>query len=717
MAFAPASSPIESKLTAMTTATAVPAAPASTRGSGFRPDVEGLRAIAVGTVLLFHAGLGGLCGGFAGVDIFFVISGFLITGQLVREVERTGRIALPRFYARRAKRLFPAAATVLVTTAVLTLLFLPKVAWREFGGDIAAAAAYVVNWRLAARSVDYLAEDSTASPVQHFWSLAVEEQYYIIWPVLLLALAGLIRARRWPVRTVMAAGLSAIVIPSLAWSIYLTQADPARAYFVTTTRLWELGIGALVAVGATLWTRLAPPLGAAIAWGGLVLIGGGLFLQDTGTAWPGAAALVPVLGTAAVILGGYSAGDRGPVRVLGLAPLVWVGALSYSLYLWHWPLVVAATSAWNGLSAWQGTAVVLASIIPAWLTHKLIENPLRFHPRVADHTRNALLLGLICSLIGVASGYAVLRAGAGSGFASVDIATSRAEGTLGAGILGSGAEPASVEIDMSPAAMTPDPLRATQDVPSLYADGCQTEQTTAEVFSCTDGDPTNPKVLALVGDSKAAQWYPALQTWARANGWTIKTYLKSSCPWNPALIYGGQDPSKKYTICQEWGQRVERALTGTQIPTIIVTSGIRGTAFAPDGTEQESVMVDGYVDYWQRAGAAGVPVVVLMDTPQPGRIVYECVLDHPDDFMTRCKGDWNDGSGGAALRAAVTQVPTARLIDLNPWICPERQCWPVIGEVLVWRQGSHITATYTSSLAPVLGRQLDAALAELGVAR
>jgi peptidoglycan/LPS O-acetylase OafA/YrhL len=275
LAFAPASSPIESKLTAMTTATAVPAAPASTRGSGFRPDVEGLRAIAVGTVLWFHAGLGGLSGGFAGVDIFFVISGFLITGQLVREVERTGRIALPRFYARRAKRLFPAAATVLVTTAVLTLLFLPKVAWREFGGDIAAAAAYVVNWRLAARSVDYLAEDSTASPVQHFWSLAVEEQYYIIWPVLLLALAGLIRARRWPVRTVMAAGLSAIVIPSLAWSIYLTQADPARAYFVTTTRLWELGIGALVAVGATLWTRLAPPLGAAIAWGGLVLIGGG----------------------------------------------------------------------------------------------------------------------------------------------------------------------------------------------------------------------------------------------------------------------------------------------------------------------------------------------------------------------------------------------------------------------------------------------------------
>jgi peptidoglycan/LPS O-acetylase OafA/YrhL len=233
--------------------------------AGFRADVEGLRAIAVLTVMWFHAGLGGLTGGFAGVDIFFVISGFLITGQLVREVEASGRIPLPRFYARRAKRLFPAAATVLVATAVLTWLALPRVTWRDTGGDLVAAAAYVVNWRLAARSVDYLATDTAHSPVQHFWSLAVEEQYYLLWPVLLTLVAVLIRRWRLPVRPMMAVGLAAITIPSLAWSIHLTSSDPARAYFVTTTRLWELGIGALVAVGAPV-CRALPPRSWRRAW-------------------------------------------------------------------------------------------------------------------------------------------------------------------------------------------------------------------------------------------------------------------------------------------------------------------------------------------------------------------------------------------------------------------------------------------------------------------
>ena len=700
----------------MTNATTAPVAPATATPRGFRPDVEGLRAIAVVTVLWFHAGLGGITGGFAGVDIFFVISGFLITGQLVREVERSGRISLPRFYARRAKRLFPAAATVLLTTAALTLLFLPKITWRDTGGDLAASAAYVINWRLAARSVDYLAEDTAASPVQHFWSLAVEEQYYIIWPVLLLGLALLIRARRWPVRPVMATGLAAIVAPSLILSIHLTSADPARAYFVTTTRLWELGIGALVAIGSTVWSRLAPPIGAALAWGGLALIAAGLLVQDTTTPWPGSAALVPVLGTAAVILGGFSAGPLGPVRVLGWAPMVWIGGLSYSLYLWHWPLVVVAEHRWHGLTAWQGVLVVTASVIPAWLTHKLIENPLRFHPLVAEHTRNALFLGLICSLLGVGAGYAVSRAGATSGFSSVDH-TQRQAGSFGAQVLGSGSTPADIEIDMHPRAMTPDPLRAPDDVPVLYADDCQTPQTETVVFSCTYGAKNSDKVLALVGDSKAAQWFPALEPWATEHGWTIKTYLKSACPWSSALIYGGQSADKKYTICRTWGAAVADALTGPDKPTVIVTSGIRGTAYDAEGRDLESVMVDGYVDYWTRAGAAGIPIVALMDTPQPGKVVYGCVLDHPTDFMTRCKGNWNDGSGGAALREAVAQVPTARLLDLNPWICPQEQCWPVIGNVLVWRQGSHITATYTASLSQVVARELDAALADLGVAR
>lgn len=585
--------------------------------AGFRADVEGLRAIAVLTVMWFHAGLGGLTGGFAGVDIFFVISGFLITGQLVREVEASGRISLPRFYARRAKRLFPAAATVLVATAVLTWLALPRVTWRDTGGDLVAAAAYVVNWRLAARSVDYLATDTAHSPVQHFWSLAVEEQYYLLWPVLLTLVAVLIRRWRLPVRPMMAVGLAAITIPSLAWSIHLTSSDPARAYFVTTTRLWELGIGALVAVGAPVCRALPPRVGA-------------------------------------------------------------------------------------------------ASVVPAWLTQRLIENPLRFHPAVVARTRTALLLGLVCSLLGVGTGAVLQRAGGHSGFASIDLSSIPA-GQAGAGVLGTGAMPRTVEIDQHPVGVTPDPLRAPDDAPRLYADDCQVELAPVEVKVCRYGSRGSRKVLALVGDSKAAQWFPAIERFADTYGWEVRTYLKSSCPWSPALIYGGVDADHRYVACQEWGRAVLARLSGPERPTVVVTSGIRRVAYAPDGTEQLSVMVDGYVDYWQRLGRLGVPVVAVMDTPQPGLTAYVCMTDHPGDFMTRCRGAWNTGSGGLALVEAVKRVPTARLIDMNPWVCPQQECWPVIGHVLVWRQSAHLTATYVETLAPVFHARLTAALRELGL--
>ena len=223
---------------------AVPArseATASASNARFRPDIEGLRAIAIILVLLYHAGVGKVSGGFIGVDVFFVVSGFLITGLLLRELEQTGRVSLRRFYARRVRRLLPAATLVLVVTAVLAWRLGPVVDREVFGGDISAAALYVLNWRLADRSVDYLAEGSGISPVMHYWSLSVEEQFYLIWPLLLIAV-GLL-ARRYPghLRALLAGGLLLIVGPSFLWSLVDTADSPATAFFVTTTRLWELG--------------------------------------------------------------------------------------------------------------------------------------------------------------------------------------------------------------------------------------------------------------------------------------------------------------------------------------------------------------------------------------------------------------------------------------------------------------------------------------------
>ena len=322
--------------------------------SGFRPDVEGLRAVAVGLVVLYHAGLSRLSGGFVGVDVFFVISGFLITSLLIRELERTGRISLSRFYARRAKRLLPAAATVLLVTTALTALVLPEIRWRDTGGDIVSAALYVVNWRLAGRSVDYLAEGTAPSPVQHFWSLAVEEQYYLVWPLLLILVTWWARRRGRSMGASLSIGLALVAIPSLLWSVYQTSYQPASAFFLTTTRMWELAIGGGVAIAATRLARMPRPAALLLGWIGLAAVAVAGVIFSTSTPWPGYAAALPTLGAAAVIAAGFAAGGAGPVMLLGTRPFLWVGALSYSLYLWHWPLLVAATAHWGDLSLKRG---------------------------------------------------------------------------------------------------------------------------------------------------------------------------------------------------------------------------------------------------------------------------------------------------------------------------------------------------------------------------
>ena len=240
---------------------------------------------------------------------------------LIREIERSGRISLREFYARRAKRLLPASGLVLVVTAVLTWLTVPITQWRTFGLDIVGAATYVVNWVLAGRSVDYLAEDVAVSPVQHFWSLAVEEQFYIVWP-LLLVLVGLWLRRRATarLRVVLGLAISLVIVPSFVWSVVMTASRPEQAFFVTTTRLWELGIGAFVAIGAARWARLPQRVAVVLGWLGLAtVLASGLFLSSS-VPWPGYAALAPTLGTAAVIVA--TSPDRATITSGALANVV-----------------------------------------------------------------------------------------------------------------------------------------------------------------------------------------------------------------------------------------------------------------------------------------------------------------------------------------------------------------------------------------------------------
>ncbi len=700
------STDIDSRAAPGVSASAGNIAPPAQRTSRFRPDVEGLRAVAIVSVLLYHAGIVAIPGGFIGVDVFFVISGFLITGQLVRELERSGRVSMLRFYARRARRLLPAAALVLAVTAGLVFFVGSIVDRRVFGGDIVAAAAYVENWRLAGRSVDYLAEGVSVSPVQHFWSLSVEEQFYIIWPLLLIVVAFVARRFQWPARVVMAAGLFLIVVPSFVWSVVMSSASPANAFFVTTTRLWELGIGGLVAVGVAIWPRVPRMVALSLGWGGIVAIVAGALVLDETVAWPGSLALVPVLGTAAVIVAGATGSAPS---FLGNRLMVWLGGLSYSLYLWHWPLLIAATWVWGELGQKRGLLIVVLALIPAWLSYELVENPVR---RVAQEhwsPRMTLSVGLNLTALTVIAGLLLTSSTPTSAPAS---ASDQRPGAQSLQL-----EDGSVTGIDSPAVVdsfTPLPQDAVMDRPDAYDTGCQVDQQTDEPNPCAYGDRSGSTRVMLLGDSKALQWIDALEPIAKDQGWALDVATKSSCGFSPALqVKASGTP---YDSCQAYNSALLDLVLEKRPDAVIVSQGA-GKALNESGELTRGAMVDGLVSIWQELEDAGIDVIAITDNPRPpelptgGREVYKCVAGHLDDLPT-CAFDFDAGlkrSGTFALEPAAGLVADADLIDMNDAVC-DAVCPPVIGHVLVYRQGSHLSRTYVRSSVPILSSRLVPAL-------
>jgi len=677
--------------------------------TGFRPDIEGLRAIAILTVLAYHAGLP-VRGGFVGVDVFFVISGFLITGLLVAELDRTGSISWIRFVGRRIRRLLPAAVLVLVLTSVVSWFVVPGLRRRDIGVDIAAAAMYVVNWVFARRETDYLASDVLPSPVQHFWSLAVEEQFYVIWPLLLIALALVIRR---PSRRVVALALGTLVASSFVWSVWFSHTSPRPAFFTTTTRAWELGIGALLAVALAGRPRPSTPArgSAALGWAALVgLLAVALWLP-TDIDWPGAWALLPTVPTAVLIWVGWQGSAHGPVRLLGTAPMVWVGALSYSIYLWHWPVIIlggwVADASGATLPAWGVVLLALGSVVPAWLSWRFVESPIHHGSWLRDRPRALLGAGLALSCVGVLAALPLLSLRS-------PFTTTPPGGTLpplsqlGAATLRPGQPFVAVD---DPAWVTPDPLVSGQDRPKADVDHCQVDVDVTEPVACTFGDPQGATTVALVGDSKAMQWLPALEEAAATRGWRLVTYGKSSCAFSdaPAAL-----AAAAYPQCDTWNANVLDALRADP-PDVVLTSGVARSAWTGSGTAP-APLVAGYVSRWTTLADAGVPVVVIGDSPVSPDDLDVCAARHPSE-LTRCSFDTASAVAGSGLRvqreavsAASTTTPDVHLLDLTGSICPGDVCPVVIGHVAVHRAGDHVTATYAATLAPQVAAAVEDAL-------
>jgi len=701
-------------------------------GAGvFRADVEGMRAVAITLVVLYHAGLAPITGGYVGVDVFFVISGFVITMTLGRELARRGTISIPGFYARRVTRLLPAATAVIVATLVASWLWMPPIVVGDIALDAVACTLYAINYRLAIVGVDYFAADAP-SPLQHYWSLAVEEQFYLVWPVLLLAITVLLarRARAGdkgrtipPVRA--AAVLLVVIVVSFAACVWLTGRSLPWAYFAGPTRAWELGLGALVAVTAGALARVPARAAAVSTWVGLGAVVASALWYDDATAFPGSAALLPVLGTALVLAGGCAAPRAGAEMVLRGSAFQWVGRLSYSWYLWHWPVLVFAPVI-LGFEPGLGIRLVGAagSLAIAAACYTFLEDPVRRAARWRARPWRAIALGV--SLSAGAAAFAVLVSATvpepvGTGTAAdlpaamgryaSPTPTGAAAGPVLAGSDGSAAAAereltaaitAALSRTAAPANLTPSLRAAGGDVPPIYADGCDPPMTDVTVSSpCMYGVPNSATTIVLYGDSHAAQWFPAVNLVALRHGWRLHVITKSSC--SPAYVVTYNWRLKRpYSECDAW-RTASLARIRQLGPALVVMSSRIGSPPATDG-DPDRTWVDGWRRAVQPVVADGIRVVLIHDTPQPKTDVPRCVSTHLRD-VRRCATPTREAVLYPPLRRMVAEAVAAEhvtVVDPTPWFCALGMCPSIVGNVLVYKDATHISTTYAALLAPVL---------------
>ncbi len=693
----------------------------------FRPDIQGLRAVAVGLVVADHV-TGWPAGGFIGVDVFFVISGFLITSLLVRERSGTGRISFRAFYARRARRLLPAAlVTLAVTTAAAWFLFLEG-RFRETVHDVVWAALFSANINFARDGTDYFEATSAPSLVQHFWSLAVEEQFYLVWPVLILLAFAAAAAggttgrharrsrpggdsRRFPVAALCIL-LGAVTAASFAWSLHATAASPMTAYFSTFTRAWELGVGALVAVVATQLQRLPSLPAAVLAWSGLALVFGAAFTIDEGTPFPGSAAALPVLGAALLLAWGGAPGGPGTRLALGSAPAGFLGAISYSLYLWHWPvLIIAGTLVAPGSPLFQA-GVIGASLLLATLSYYCVEQPvlhtnwlLPAH-RSVDAVRARPVL-VRARKVGLAAAAAALLAvgtvavgpwgdGGNARAAAADAVaaanrTAAAQGLPPLTPLQQDIQTATFATEW-PADLEPGLDELPDYLPAQWAQGCL-HVSEDNVDQCRYGDPDAEQTAVVLGDSFAAAWLPGLRQELVGKGWSVESLTFGVCPNITApTVYGGQT----FTDCiehRDWA--IERIVA--RPPTLVVLSHSWRANLRP-GADVGATYRGGLEEVVRKVQASGAKVVILGAPPGADSLLTcPTSLNGPDDCL---RGPADDFASQMASEQEVAAATGVRAIDPEQWFCTGGLCPTIVGRTPVYADGQHLTAEYSERIGP-----------------
>ncbi|GAA5022417.1 SGNH hydrolase domain-containing protein [Terrabacter aeriphilus] len=695
---------------APTAVTERPAPTGRTAKAAPRKDIQALRAVAVTLVVLYHFWPQRLTGGYVGVDVFFVISGFLITLHLLERPIRSGADLLS-FWARRVRRLIPAATVVLVVTLGASLVWLPQTVHTRSAQEVIASALYVENWMLALTSTDYLATDQLHSATQHYWSLSVEEQFYIVWP-LLLGLAFLVARRlgrsfRFPPLVV----ISAITLASLAFSAWFTGEDAAQAYFVSTTRVWELGIGAVLAAAVHAGLRFrVPVVRVGLVWAGLAAILWSAVSFTAATPFPGVAALLPTLGAAAVIAARSDDLAAGPRRLWSVRPVQWLGDVSYSVYLWHWPAIVLAPFVLDDDSVawWQKLLILAVVLVLSAASKRWVEDLMRFTPRIARSTGRSFVLLAVC--LGLSVGLAGLALWQ----------TQRTEAAAAAVVVDSSAPCVGADAFRTASCagrdlgMLTNPIQAAQDKPQVYADDCWNNRPFTRRKVCSYGPKDAAVKVALYGNSHAGQWSPPILATARERGWRVDTYIASECySVDVPVAFGTQALEDACTALNTWAR--DRITTGGYDLVVMSDRTLQPLAGVPAARKVATAkaaygrVVDGFVE-------AGARVLAIRDTPGSAESVPDCVAQHADD-VSRCATDvaYRGTSGlepdPLADAAEARAGADVHLLDVTDLLCRDGSCPAVLGGLITYFDHGHMTRTFSMSLLPEVSAALRDALA------
>ena len=710
----------------------------------FRGDIEGLRALAVIVVIFDHL-LGWPSGGFIGVDIFFVISGFLITSLLLKEHARTGRISLVDFYRRRIRRILPVSLLVLVVTVAVGYLLLPGARALSTLWDGVYSALFVANWHFAFVGTDYLQATNAVSPLQHYWSLAVEEQFYFVWPFLLIVIFALAGRRTLSARaliTTVAVTTGVITLAFLAWSFVETSTAPAIAYFSTGARAWELGIGALLAAAAPGIAKLPVRLRPVLAWLGLALIVASLVLISRDSPFPAPWGLLPVAGSALVIAAGIGQAEQRLLFPLTNPVSRYIGKISYSLYLWHFPVVILlATVFATDSPLYLPLAVALMLALSVFSFH-FVEDPIRHSlwlensqtrqrermRRPATTRRSGLTpahawIGalVVVTLVIVSVSFMALTGGTSSASAAgaaVDPAPLGAGADLG---LQTPTEPATLlatrqtAITAALAATdwpetTPafDALGDNSGAPEWVDDNCLSVSA-KNAAGCRYGDPAAAKTAVLLGDSMAISYMPAIRAALEPLGYNVQSLTMFSCPAVNISVAPKNASDASAATCDDHHAWVFDEVARLS-PDLVIMSSLAGSIVRlASGNEGAAALSE-----WQAATADTITSlqgstdhVAVLSPPPASTPFAECktLTSAPADCAYSPSNLYQKVV--ASEQDAIAQFGNfAQYVNVVPWLCVDNSCPAFVDNTPVFFDGQHFVREASTQLGPLLAEAL-----------